>query len=184
MSDPTHTIPGQSLLERLFARGAVRPAVGVSASFFERFGLTDPWLDSAQLKFLEEDVDGIYSFLSAAPYYARLRAERQRGYRSRRRLLERLSLSSPLVGRSFERLSQMGPSTGAWLKPSFMANSTSSISDESSFSATARSRGATAMVTGSNSAIAFATAAHSSRAPLSWWLYQFWAGRNCMRVRS
>ena len=105
MSDSARKFPGQSILERLYARGAVRPAIGVSPSFFERFGLTDPWVDLGDLQSWDLEGDGFFTFLSAAPYYARLRAQRQRAYRARRRLLNRLSQGyETLLNRSMGRL--------------------------------------------------------------------------------
>jgi len=116
MSDTAHTIPGQSILERLYSRGTLRPRIGASASFYERFGLTDPWDDERLWSDRESEGEGEFFFLSAAPYYRRLRSRRQREWRARRRLLMRLSTSAHrLHGRSIDRLTQPGPATGAWL---------------------------------------------------------------------
>jgi hypothetical protein len=116
MSDTAHTVPGQSILERLYSRGTLRPRIGASTSFYERFGLTDPWLDERLWSGEDSEGEGQFFFLSAAPYYRRLRSQRQREWRARRRLLMRLSTSAHrLHGRSIESLSQPGPASGAWL---------------------------------------------------------------------
>lgn len=105
MSDTAHSVPGQSILERLYARGAVRPHIGASSAFYDRFGLPDPWTEFRGWTPAEADPDGMFFFLSAAPYYARLRTQRQRDWRARRRLLMRLSDPMPkLQERSLRRL--------------------------------------------------------------------------------
>jgi len=83
MSD-ARRIPGSSVSERLCAREVRRLRVGPSPLFYERFGLADPW-DGG-----ETDREGMFSFLSAAPYYARLRAQGAAAARARRRLMDRL----------------------------------------------------------------------------------------------
>lgn len=135
MSESARRIPGQSIFERLMGRVYSRPAVGVSSSFYERFGLTDPWLDEAVVATQEDE--GFFTFLSAAPYYARLRALRQRAWWGRRRLLQRLAEASngPLVARPLEWLvrgsaAMSGASgTSGWLRTSSMASSISSQID-------------------------------------------------------
>ncbi|MEC8422200.1 MAG: hypothetical protein VX000_00410, partial [Myxococcota bacterium] len=39
-----HRVPGESLGERLGARGRQERRVGPSASFYARFGLKSPWM--------------------------------------------------------------------------------------------------------------------------------------------
>ena len=72
MSDTAHSVPGHSILERLYARGAVRPHIGASSAFYDRLGLSDPWTEFRGWTPNEADPDGMFFFLSAAPYYARL----------------------------------------------------------------------------------------------------------------
>ncbi|MCO4748110.1 MAG: hypothetical protein KC912_25170, partial [Proteobacteria bacterium] len=90
-------IPGQSILARLGARGIHRPSLGASPAFYERFGLADPW--TVEERWLDEASDSPFAFLSAAPYYARLRSLRKEA-RARRRLLGRLE-AEPLAVRGF-----------------------------------------------------------------------------------
>src|SRR6187399_1498747 len=97
MSDTAHSVPGHSILERLYARGAVRPHIGASSAFYDRLGLADPWTEFRGWTPGEADPDGMFFFLSAAPYYARLKTQRQREWRARRRLLMRLSDPMPAL---------------------------------------------------------------------------------------
>ena len=118
MSDAAHTVPGQSILERLYARGVVRPSIGATSAFYERFGLSDPWTEFRGWGQDESESDGLFYFLSAAPYYARLRAQRQRAWRVRRRLMMRLSdPAKHVVGnRALARLAGPSAVSSAWLE--------------------------------------------------------------------
>jgi hypothetical protein len=96
MSSDTRRIPGERLTARVLRRGTVRPSIGTPAAFYERFGLADPL---AERGFVAEeclnDEDGLYSFLSAEPYYAALRAQASwRSSGARRRLLGRIAAQS------------------------------------------------------------------------------------------
>ncbi|TNE90780.1 MAG: hypothetical protein EP330_07575, partial [Deltaproteobacteria bacterium] len=90
-------LPGQSILERLGARGIQRPQLGASPGFYERFGLADPW--TVEERWIEDNSDSPFYFLSAAPYYARLKAM-SREARARRRILDRLE-AEPFAVRGF-----------------------------------------------------------------------------------
>lgn len=89
MSNQDHALPGQSIIERLCARGNRRLNVGPSQAFYDRFGVTDPWHFDGQFD-VAEDAE-VFSFLSAAPYYQRVRAQQNAAVRARRRLMERLA---------------------------------------------------------------------------------------------
>ena len=116
MSDTAHTTPGQSLLERLYSRGAIRPSIGATSSFYQRLGLPDPWLDEGEWSVDHMEEQGMYFFLSAAPYYKRMRDDRQREWRARRRLLTRVAESSHVLQvRAFERMASTRTTAGAWL---------------------------------------------------------------------
>lgn len=100
MSSETRRIPGERLTARVLRRGTVRPSLGTPAAFYERFGLADPL---AERGFVGEEAlnsdDGLYSFLSAQPYYAALRAQASwRSSRARRRLLGRIAAQSVSFG--------------------------------------------------------------------------------------
>lgn len=119
MTEKARRLPGQSILERLSTRGVARPSIGATAGFYERFGMQDPWMDADLWgPSVEADEGDIFSFLSAAPYYARLRGERQRAWRARRRLLRHMAaLSRPLAEHPMQRLFEpSGGAGGAWLQ--------------------------------------------------------------------
>ena len=96
MSSDTRRIPGERLSARVLRRGTVRPSIGTPAAFYERFGLADPLSERGFVGTdCLNDEDGLYSFLSAEPYYAALRAQASwRSSRARRRLLGRIAAQS------------------------------------------------------------------------------------------
>ncbi len=114
MSD-ARTIPGQSIFKRLCARGMRRMNIGPSPVFYERFGLQDPWSMNPQFDVGEDNE--MFSFLSAQPYYARLRAQQSAAARARRRLLGRIGAASStrLAKRAARRMTG-AKDAGAWLK--------------------------------------------------------------------
>lgn len=129
MSENERRIPGERTLNRVLRRGTVRPSVGTPAAFYERFGLADPLLDAgfvpgAQLS----SDDGLFSFLSAEPYYRALRAQASwRSGRARRRLLGRLVAQSDAFAGNTQHANIGRVRSGA-RRASFFASAVSSES--------------------------------------------------------
>jgi hypothetical protein len=95
-------IPGQSVMQRLFRRESVRPMFGPNPSFFERFGLADPY--SVGPSWNSEEEGGFLTFLTADAYYqdvygvvgARSRMLRRGESRAERKVVgERLRSKGP-----------------------------------------------------------------------------------------
>ncbi|MCB9764007.1 MAG: hypothetical protein H6739_29825 [Alphaproteobacteria bacterium] len=62
-----------------------RPRIGLSPSFYARFGLADPWIDTS-LDAAPGEVDDAFTFLSARPYFQMMRRlALSRWWRERRR---------------------------------------------------------------------------------------------------
>ncbi len=130
MSDAP-SIPGIALAERLCARGMRRLNIGPSPVFYERFGLEDPWNHLSGSTEVGSDNE-MFSFLSSAPYYARLRAQQSAAARARRRLLDRMAKQEETAhaSRARRRLTGLvGAGKGTSAAGSWMRMSQSALFD-------------------------------------------------------
>ena len=76
---------GDRLMKRLERRSARRPRIGLSPSFYARFGMADPWLEgSHRAESVESDGDFVY--VSGQPFYQMLRRLGEARQRRQQRL--------------------------------------------------------------------------------------------------
>ena len=73
------------LVERLERRMSRRPQIGLTPTFYARFGLADPWL-SAPANGDPSQIDDGFTFVSARPFYAMMRRLAQARWRRERRV--------------------------------------------------------------------------------------------------
>lgn len=103
-TSPPRRVPGQATLERLERRTKRRPKIGMSPEFYARFGLSDPWADTALE--MQDDPRALFTYVDATRYrkmmrrlaFSRWRRERRARLFGQRRLGERTALRRAFPG--------------------------------------------------------------------------------------
>jgi hypothetical protein len=103
-TSPPRRVPGQDTMERLERRTKRRPNIGMSPEFYARFGLSDPWSDTALE--MQEDPGALFTYVDASRYrkmmrrlaVSRWRRERRARIFDQRRLGERTAMRRAFPG--------------------------------------------------------------------------------------
>ena len=103
-TSPTRRVPGQDTMERLERRTKRRPNIGMSPEFYARFGLSDPWSDTALG--MQDDPGALFTYVDASRYrkmmrrlaVSRWRRERRAHIFGERRLGERTAMRRAFPG--------------------------------------------------------------------------------------
>lgn len=103
-TSPPRRVAGQATMERLERRTKRRPNIGMSPEFYARFGLSDPWSDTALE--MQDDPGSLFTYVDASRYrkmmrrlaVSRWRRERRARIFGQRRLGERTAMRRAFPG--------------------------------------------------------------------------------------